>query len=147
MALAADHLLRCGGAQLARGETAVLVVALGAGEQLLLHAMMKWARELGRAAGVAAGTQLRLRLSQQQLPRLRRRVTPGGGVVNGVTVKTSDLSAFVCRAPEVAVFFRVLVALEAALRDFAAREMCEADYFLRIAERIGVRAPGAVAGL
>lgn len=109
--LEADLVLRRRRAQGLAHETAVLIVAIRAQNQPLVHAMPKRALEVLLDLGMAAVAELRLLLHQQELPFF--------GVVRGMARDATYLIRTVLRATEVGVFFAIFVAGEAAPADFA----------------------------
>src|SRR3954468_19429452 len=99
MAARADFLLRRGAAQLAVEETAMPVMAIRTADQAFLNAMVKWFEESGLGFSMAAITELRLRLDEQE------RLLPG--LVHGMALRARHLADLVRGAFEVAMFLGV----------------------------------------
>ena len=139
MALKADQVLRTCGAQLTGQEAAVWIVAIAALHQSFVHAVMKSASELLLGLQVAAVTKLRLLLLHQELTFLR--------VVGIVAIRTPDIILEVRGTPEVAVFFPILMAIQAPRADLLRRGVLERENLRLIAAAIDVSLPWTVAGL
>src|SRR5262245_2926920 len=107
VAIEAKLVLRRRRPQLACQETAVLVVAIGAVDQALIHAMMKRLGEIRFHVLVAAEAQLRLRDFEELCLNLRR--------VNGVAIHAADVVLQMLRAQKICMLLAKLVAAKAAL--------------------------------
>src|SRR6266481_6249590 len=124
VAVKADHILGSGGAQLVRHETAVLVVAVAAGNEPFIHPMMERLGEIRLDFKMAGVAERRLR-RLQQLP-------VHFGRVYRVAVHAPNVVFQVLRPQEVAVLFAKFVAGEAALGRLFPRKSREPDDLRRI---------------
>lgn len=109
MATETNLVLRCRRPQLLGQEPTVLVVAVGASNQALFHAMPEGAVEVLFDVGMAAVTQFRLLIDQQELLLLgvMGRVAGGAAYVIGIVLGTV----------EVGVFLSIFMAAQATLAD------------------------------
>ena len=126
------------GAELRAQQPAVLVVAVGAGHQLFIHAMMERLGEFGGDFLMASVAKLRLRFSQNEFLC--------SGMMDGVTVNATQVAGLVCRAEKIAVFLTILMAGEAVGGDVFCSDAAKREDFCRIAS-LGVLAAGAMAAL
>jgi len=137
MAVETNHVLGGGGTQLLRQKTAVLVVAIGAVDQALIHAMVERLGEIRLDFQMAAVTQGRLRRLQKLAIDLGR--------VHRMAVHAPNVVFQVLGAEKVGVLFSELMAAQAALGGFFARERGKPDDLFRIG-RLCVRLARPMAG-
>lgn len=137
VAVEADLVLRGGGTQLVLHKAAVLVVAVAAGNQSFIHAMVKRLGEIRLNFKMAAVTKVGLG-HFQKLP-------VHFGRVHGVTIHAANIIFQVLRTQEVGVLFTKLMAGEATLGRFLAREGGKTDDLGGIG-RFGMFLAGTVAG-
>jgi len=119
----------------------VLIVAVGALDQALVHAMMEGLGELGLDFRVARVAERRLAIHQQVLTLL--------GMVRRVTVNAAHVVEVVLGTSEVAMFFAVFVAPQARRALLRGGDVVEGEHVAHAlaATRIHVRLPGAVTRL
>src|ERR1700674_704651 len=138
VALEADRVLRGRGPQLSRQESTVRVVAIRAFHQAFIYPVMERPVELLLLVQVAAVTEVGLFQLHQKLAFC--------GMVRVVAVRTSHAVLQVRRPLEVAVFFAVLVTIEAARADLFCRDALERKYLALVPAALDVRFSRAVAG-
>ncbi len=138
MAVEADLFLTCGGAQRApRQISAVRVMAVGAGDQLLINSVPVGLCEIGPGFRVAAVTKRRLIVDQERVLLV--------SVVRRMAVDATDAVLEVCRPAEVAVLLAGLMARQTTAADDIRPLTLEDEYLTLIASAIDVRLAGTVA--
>ena len=138
MAGEANRVLSRRGAQLSGYETAVLIVTVGAFHQAFIDAMVKRLAELRPHVLMAPIAKPRLAIDQQKLRLLC--------VMRGMTVSARHVIAAMRGAQEIAVFFAVLVAGQAARGNLFRRRALEDEYLGLIASPGHMRFAGTMAG-
>jgi hypothetical protein len=130
MAIEAYLVLSRRRAKLRRQETAVLVMAVAAGDQTFVHPMVEWPRKQRFHIEVATVTKLRLRILEEPAFLL--------GLVNGVAVETPHIVLHVLGTHEVTVFFTEFVAIETTAAGIRSFHVFESDDFRDVATTIDV---------
>jgi hypothetical protein len=138
VALEADRVLRRGGAQLPREETAVRIVAVIALHKSFIHAVMERPVELLLGFKVAPVAELRLLFLHQELAFLR--------VMRRVAIDATHVILHVCGSREVAVLFAIGVADKAPPTDLLCGSILEREDLRLVATSFDVRLPGPMAG-
>ncbi len=139
MALQANGILAGGSSQLCVCESAMLIVAIGALDQLFINPVMKGLGKIWFNFGMAPIAQLRQRFHQQvlRLAIMMRRVT----------VKAVYVAVLVGGAQKITVLFSMLMAGEAGGADFVCRGAFERNNLRRIAARLHMFPARAMARL
>jgi hypothetical protein len=119
MALEADGVLGGSGAQLARQEPSVWIVAIAALHEPFINTMMKSARELLLGFEMAAVAELGLLLLHQKLAFLR--------IMRRVAVRAANVVLEMCGSSEVAVLLAVGMTPKTTLTDFLGRGILEGE--------------------
>ena len=117
----------------------MLVMAVGALHQLFVHPVPEGFVELRFDFQVAGIAELGLALHEQELTLL--------GMVRRVAIGAAHVVDPVHRAGEIAVFFAVLVTVQAALADLLGSRLLEDEDLGLVAATIHVVGAGPVAGL
>src|SRR5262249_50177846 len=137
VALEADGVARGRSAELARFESAVLIVAINALDQAFVNAMVEGTGECLLHLQVAVETELGLLLAQQVLVFL--------GIVRIVAVGAADIVLQVRGAPEVCVLSAVLMTAQAARADVFGGRVFEREDLGFVAAAFHVFLAGTVA--
>src|SRR5215471_7507489 len=106
MAIEAELILRCSRAELLRQETAMLIVAVAAGQESLIHTMVKRPRKVGLHVQMTFVAELRLR-GLQKIPLDLRSMHRMAG-------DASDIVLLMLGPQEITVLFAEFVAVEAS---------------------------------
>jgi len=140
VALEADLLLVGGCSQRAaeRLISAMDIVAIVAGNQLLVYAMPERFGEISFRVDVAGIAEIRLVLNKQRILL--------ASVMSRVAANTTDTVLLVLRAHEVAVLLRSLMASQTAFADFGGASFFEDEDLALIASGLDVSSTGAMAG-
>jgi len=133
----ANQVLRTCGAQLPRLKPAVLIVAVRALHQSLVHAVMEGPVELLFLVQVAGVAKIRLLGLQQELAFFR--------VVRIVTVRATNSILQVSGTREISMLFAILVAVEAARADLRGRRVLERENLGLVSAALDVFLAGTVA--
>lgn len=133
----ANQVLRTGGAQLPRLESAVLIVAVRALHQAFVNPVMEGPVELLFLVKVAGVAKIRLLGLQQELAFFR--------VVRIMTVRAAHAILKVSGAREISMLFAILVAVEAARADLRGRSVLERENLRLVSAALDVFLAGAVA--
>ena len=129
----ANQILRPCSAQLARLETAVLIVAVRALHQSLVHAVMEGTVELLLLVQVACVAQIRLPSFQQKLALF--------GMVRVVAVGAAHSILQVDGTREIAMLFAILVAVQAARAYLLRRNALERENLGLVASALDMFLP------
>lgn len=119
VALVANRVPAGRGTHLTQRRGAMHVVAVAAGDEPLIHAMVVGTGKLGACRGMASVAKFGLRLDQQLALFL--------GVMLTVAIEAADVVAGVGRRAKVLLLASLAVALETALAGFRTRQSCETD--------------------
>ena len=138
MTLEADGVLRGSGAQLARQESTVRIMAIAALHEPFVNTMMKGARELLLCFEMAAVAKLWLLLFHQELAFLR--------IMRRVAFRTTDVVLEMGGACKVAVLLTVGVTPKTTLADFLCGGILEGEDFRFVAAPVDVLLSRSVAG-
>jgi hypothetical protein len=137
VAVEAHLVLRCGGTKLIGQKTAVLVMAIAAGDQSFIDTMVERTRKVRFHSEVTAIAELRLR-GLQKTPFDSR-------LMNRMATDAAYIVLQMLRPHEIAVFFAEFMAIETPAADIRRRQLVETDDLGNITAALDVGSAGPVA--